>query len=563
MMKKVSLIAILFSLSSLLLAQAPDLNEVKEQLRQDLSFLASDALEGRESGERGAWQAAGYIAGRFAEIGLEPMGKRGYFQDFHFSSRGIPGKDNFLSLNKKRFSFGEDFYPLARSSNGAVEGELIRVGFGISAPDLKHDDYEKIPAKDLKGKVFLIEVSSPDGIHPHSKFIDHHDLASRVALAEEKGAAAIIFINSDKDVEDPGRSIPRRIKPGKIPVIFASGMAYKTLVDATKVEVAIEVEVIRERKVTTNVIGFIDNGAEKTVVIGAHYDHVGFGMEGSLHRGQTAIHNGADDNASGTSVIMALADYFQKGGKAFKNNNYLFIAFSGEEKGLMGSNHFTKNPTIPLEKINYMINLDMVGRLDPDSKKLAVNGVGTSPAWKPALEKIVIDGISGIKTSESGVGPSDQTSFYLKDIPALHFFSGTHEDYHRPSDDTEKINWDGMVAIAAYIATLVENLDGQGELDFTKTKDDEQGTAPRFTVTLGVVPDYLFEGNGMRIDGVTEGKPASNAGMVAGDVVLQMGEVEVSDMMSYMKALSRFKKGDQTKVTIDRAGEKLEMDVQF
>ncbi len=305
-----------------------------------------------------------------------------------------------------------------------------------------------------------------------------------------------------------------------------------------------------------NVIGYIDNGAATTIVVGAHYDHLGYGGEGSLHAGEDAIHNGADDNASGVAAILQIAELVKN---RYKNNNYLIMAFSGEEKGLWGSNFFTKNPTIPIESVNYMINLDMVGRMKDN--KLAINGVGTSPVWNEALEKAVPPIIT-INTTESGVGPSDHTSFYLKDIPVLHFFTGQHEDYHKPSDDIEKINYQGIATVVDIIVSIIKELDDDGELAFTKTKDETSDT-PRFKVTLGVMPDYMFDGKGMRIDGVTEGKPASNAGIKAGDIVIKMGGVEVIDMMSYMKGLSKFEKGDKTKVTINRDGKEKTFKVTF
>lgn len=307
-----------------------------------------------------------------------------------------------------------------------------------------------------------------------------------------------------------------------------------------------------------NVAGFINNKAEFTVIIGAHYDHLGYGKHGSLHTGEPAIHNGADDNASGVAVLLQLTERM-KGQN--KNNNYLFIAFSGEERGLWGSNFFAKEPTLKLERVNYMINMDMVGRLNEENK-LAINGTGTSPVWKETLESLS-NGRFKLVLSESGVGPSDHTSFYLKDIPVLHFFTGQHDDYHRPSDDADKINFKGMDQIGGYIFNLISALDDDGELEFTKTKDEDQSKAPKFSVTLGVVPDYLFDGEGMRISGVKEGRTAANAGLQEGDIVTKMGDIEVVDMMSYMKGLAAFKEGDKTTVVILRDGKELKKKVTF
>ncbi len=306
----------------------------------------------------------------------------------------------------------------------------------------------------------------------------------------------------------------------------------------------------------TNVIGFLNNNAENTIVIGAHYDHLGYGAEGSLHRGEKAIHNGADDNASGVAVMLNLAQKLK--GKN-TNNNYLFMAFSGEEMGLLGSNYFVKNPTIDTKKVNYMINMDMVGRLKADST-LAVYGVGTSPILKQTL-KAHNESFKLIQ-KESGIGPSDHTSFYNADIPVLHFFTGQHEDYHKPSDDFEKLNYKGMQTISNYIFEVISDLDDNGKLPFRKTKNESEET-PRFKVGLGVIPDYLYDGKGMRIDGISEDKPAQKAGLQKGDIVVKLGDSTVVDMMSYMKVLATFEKGDTTNVIVDREGEEIEAKIEF
>ena len=306
-----------------------------------------------------------------------------------------------------------------------------------------------------------------------------------------------------------------------------------------------------------NIIGYIDNQAKKTIIIGAHYDHLGYGNENSLHRGEkNLIHNGADDNASGVAMMIDLASKLRV---ANKNNNYLFIAFSGEEIGLLGSNYYTKNAIIKMSNINYMINMDMVGRLNEDTA-LAIYGLGTSPIFKQTINanntkfKII--------QKESGVGPSDHTSFYLNDIPVLHFFTGQHEDYHKPSDDYDKINFEGMDIISNYIFDIISDLNDNEKLSFTKTINESE-EVPRFKVSLGVVPDYLFDGEGMRIDGVTENRPAQIAGLLKGDVVIKIGEYDVKDMMGYMQALSKFEKGNTTTVSIDRKGNKIIKKITF
>ncbi|MBI5914572.1 MAG: M28 family peptidase [Bacteroidetes bacterium] len=314
-----------------------------------------------------------------------------------------------------------------------------------------------------------------------------------------------------------------------------------------------------EQRMGKNVVAYLDNGAPTTVVIGAHYDHLGLGMPGaSLYTGEPAVHNGADDNASGVASLLFLAEYL-KNSKA-KNNNYLFLGFSGEESGLIGSKKFVENPTIDLKSVNYMLNMDMVGRLN-EEKVLAVNGAGTSPVWKDELTKISVGGIN-TKTTDSGIGPSDQTSFYLQDIPVLHFFTGQHTDYHKPSDDSELVNYPGLLDVSLFIAQLIENLNDDGKLVFTKTKDESKQGAS-FKVTLGVMPDYVYDGEGMRIDAVMDDRPAIKAGLEKGDVVIQIGDVPVKTIYDYMDGLGKFKKGDKTMVKVKRKDQLIEREVEF
>ena len=305
-----------------------------------------------------------------------------------------------------------------------------------------------------------------------------------------------------------------------------------------------------------NVIAKLENGSDSWIVIGAHYDHLGMGDENSLHMEGSAIHNGADDNASGVALMLSLAEHIND---YVKKSNVLFIAFSGEEKGLWGSNTFCDKPTIEMSKVKYMINFDMVGRMNEENT-LAIYGNGTSPVWNAELEKANADSLR-LVLSESGVGPSDHTSFYLEDIPVLHLFTGQHEDYHKPSDDVEKINLKGMELVNNYTARLISSLDLVADMPFTKTKDEDNESAPAFKVTLGVIPDYLYDGEGMRIDGLREERPAQMAGMEKGDIVVAMGDLKVDGMQTYMEGLSKFEPKDTTQVKVVRAGDTLTVDV--
>jgi hypothetical protein len=310
-----------------------------------------------------------------------------------------------------------------------------------------------------------------------------------------------------------------------------------------------------------NVVGWIDNGVKNTIIIGAHYDHLGTGGYGSLHTGEKAVHNGADDNASGVAALLHLAAQLKV--KKGANNNYLFIAFSAEELGLLGSKYYVEHALIPKSKISCMLNLDMVGRLN-EGQGLTIYGSGTSPKWQSILEKTDKKELK-IKLEPSGLGPSDHASFYLAEIPVLSFFTGKHLDYHKPTDDADKINYEGILTITDYIEHVIAALDPVLKLAFSKTKDEMVHDSPRrkYKVTLGVMPDYTFEGPGMRIDGVISSRPADKAGMKDGDIVRKLGHVEVIDLRSYMQALGQFDVGDKTTIEFDRSGSRMTLELEF
>lgn len=308
-----------------------------------------------------------------------------------------------------------------------------------------------------------------------------------------------------------------------------------------------------------NVIGYLNRKAKNTIVIGAHYDHLGHGDVGSLAANDKSIHNGADDNASGVASLLWLAEQLSSIKKM--KSNILFIAFSGEEYGLFGSKAYVANPTIPLEKISAMINMDMVGRLN-ETKTIAINGIGTSSYWRNALEEIKPTDFS-FNYTESGVGPSDQTSFYLKNIPVLHFFTGQHKDYHKPTDDSYLVNYEGIQRVSKIILEMVLKTSSQNKLDFIKTKDETKDKAMDFKVTLGVMPDYVYNGKGLRIDAVLDDRPAKKAGMKDGDVLIELAGKPIEDIHAYMKILSEHKKGDKVTAKVMRNGQELSMEVEF
>lgn len=545
----------LFGVEAIAQSQLPFFKtQVQKKLLGHIQFLADDALEGRLTGTPGEALALDYISKRFKAYGVKPAGSNGYSQSFDFIERIEPSENTYLKINGEIWQGGNDYYPINGSGNGVVNADVYFAGFGIKAPELHYNNYEG--NGDKKGKIFIIELGAPDGNHPHSKYADHIKVDKKISTAIEEGAAAVIFINKGDSTDDLSSDLSSKVSPYSIPVVFA-----KRDLDYLDVEdITLQVEILKINATGHNVVGFIDNKAPTTVVIGAHYDHLGYGdPDHSLYRGEPAIHNGADDNASGVSLMLELAAMLKK--SKYKNNNYLFIAFSGEELGLYGSSYFTKSDLFGKYQINYMLNMDMVGRLDSTEKTVIINGVGTSPVFK-MLDSIHV-GDMKIKTTESGIGPSDHTSFYLKDLPVLHFFSGTHNDYHKPSDDWQKINIAGMSYIGEYMFELVGKLNTRGKIAFTKTKEENSGKVSAFKVTMGVVPDYTWSGEGMRIDGVSDNKPAAAAGLKSGDIILQIADEKVKDIYAYMAALGKFKKGDTVNVIIKRGEELKELVVTF
>ncbi len=311
-----------------------------------------------------------------------------------------------------------------------------------------------------------------------------------------------------------------------------------------------------------NMVAFLDNKADKTIIIGAHFDHLGLGENGSSldANPKGKIHNGADDNASGVAGVLELARYF-KNNKIKENSNFLFICFSGEELGLFGSKYFTEKPTLDLSNVNYMINMDMIGRLNPSTKSISISGSGTSPVWETLLKGINTP--LSVKTDSAGIGPSDHTSFYLKNIPVLHFFTGSHSDYHKPSDDWDKINYAGEKEVLELVISVVEKLDDQPKLAFLPTKNKSMSSSRSFKVTMGVMPSYTSDETGLLVDGVTEGRPAQKAGIITGDVIIQIGDYSIKDVQTYMEALGKFEKGQQVPVKVKRNKEETTLMVTF
>ena len=517
-------------------------------LQSHINYLADDKLEGRRTGTNGEKLAMEYISSEFQKIGIAAKGKNGYYQPFEINDGKQINSSTHFIINNNHLVLGKDFFPLAFSANINLE----------ALPAVAVQEADMPWFYDLK---FGLEENKDN---PHFDLSEY--VRSNVKKAQAKGASTIVLYNSsaiDDKLQFNGKD---RSEALEIPVLYVSKEVAKKYFEdeSATLDIKIKVEISAKNRTGNNVVGYIDNGSVSTVILGAHFDHLGFGEDGNsmIRTGEKLIHNGADDNASGTAALIELARLLKNSKQ--KNNNYLFIAFSGEELGLNGSKYFTENPTIDMGTVNFMINMDMVGRLKDSSRVLTVGGFGTSPQWSSLINLNPKKSSLIIKLDSSGTGPSDHTSFYRKDIPVLFFFTGLHTDYHKPSDDAEKINYAGEAMIINLINSIITSSGNLNQkLAFTKTREAPTTTSARFSVSLGVMPDYTFTGAGVRIDGVSEGRTAQKAGMKAGDIIVQLGDHTISSVEDYMQSLGKFKKGDNSKVKFKRGQEVIEAPVQF
>lgn len=527
-----------------------------DNLKAHIQYLADDKLEGRRTGTPGEELAMQYISKQFKEIGLIPKGTESFPQSFPVNDGKKIDDITEFTINGSRLEVNKDFFPFPFSPDQRIE----------ALPSVSLQEVGMPWFFDLK------EVLEENKSNPHFDLVDY--IRTNYKGINNRGAVAMIFYNSS-DIDDKLAFDPKD-KSEKLPVpaIYVTKEAAKKYFadKSATLNIKLRTGISEKTRIGHNVIGYIDNKAATTVILGAHYDHLGYGEDGNsmIRTGEKSIHNGADDNASGTAALIELARKL-KTSKA-TNNNYLFIAFSGEELGLFGSKYFTENPTLDLKSVNYMINMDMVGRLNDSTKVLTVGGFGTSPAWDKVVNnmdffklpyKSDVAAPLVIKIDSSGTGPSDHTSFYRKDIPVLFYFTGLHTDYHKPSDDADKINYTGEQLIIQHIYNVIESLDDNGKLAFLKTRETQTSTNTRFSVSMGIMPDYTFAGTGVRADGVTDGKPAQKAGIKAGDIIIQLGDNNIASLENYMQALGKFKKGEKTKVKFKRGNETLEATVEF
>ncbi len=515
--------------------------EIMTNLKQHVQYLADDKLEGRRTGTKGEQLAYQYLVQQYTQMGLEPKGKDGYLQTFEINEGKQIDPGTSLVVNDKALDLNTDFFPLANSAQKSLKG----------SPAMALNERGQPWFKDLK------EVLEENKTNPHFD-LDQAIQKDAIAIAG-KGATALFLYNSSSITDNVQFNKNDKTADLPIPVVYITKTGIKDHFSdlSASLQLSLKISISERKRNATNVVGFINNNAANTVILGAHYDHLGYNEDKNALDTGHIIHNGADDNASGTAALLELTRLLKK--SAPKNNNYLIIHFSAEELGLFGSKYWLDNPTTTITP-NYMLNMDMVGRYDT-AHKLTIGGYGTSPAWgayftaNPSANLMV-------KLDSAGSGPSDHASFYRKDMPVLFYFTGSHPDYHKATDDWDKINYDAERLIVQSIYQLIVYMDDKGKLAFTKTREQQTGKRS-FSVSLGVIPDYGYSGTGMRIDGVSPGKLAEKLGLQAGDVLLQLGEFKFVDVNSYMTSLGKFNKGDKTSLKIKRGTEEKTFEVQF
>jgi hypothetical protein len=586
-------------------------------VRRTVAYLASDALEGRGTGSPGIDLAAGYIAGKFEQMGLaKPPGWESYFQNFKLTTSttvdpattlASSGKSDWAATLGHRPALQTDFQPLSFSSEGQFDAPVVFVGYGVADAGQKYDDYAGI---DVKGKVVLAFRFEPHDSDGNSAFTRQKDdyspnaaIPAKAKLAAEKGAVALLLVNppnfrksdditpfaKQTQFERAGIPVIQLRQPAAEALLKAGGLqslsAIQTRIDTAKapasaplagVQAAAKVSFKREEKDVRNVAALLPGTgplADEYVVVGAHYDHLGRGGTGSLAPFSRDVHHGADDNASGTSAMLRLADLMAALKSDQPRRSILFVAFTAEEIGLIGSAHFVKSPPVPTEKMAAMINFDMVGRVREN--KLQVGGTGTADSF----EKILTEANEGLPlklnfNSKGGFGPSDHTSFATKRIPVLFFFSGLHADYHRPSDTADKINYEGIEHVVTLgqrtlsaIASrpreqYVAKFDGSGMMGMSGSGSGSGSGGNR--VSLGVVPDYAGEDvKGVPISGTSPGSAAEKAGLKGGDVLTDFGDMKLNNLQDLTTALGKAEVGQVVKIKLQRDGKPVEVEAKL
>jgi aminopeptidase YwaD len=558
-------------------AQQPD------RIQRDVKYLASDALEGRLTGSKGATEAAHYIAREFSRLGLKPLILKAngtdnrYLQQFPYVASVSLGKNNLFVFGKEKLNVDTDWLPLGFSSSANVAGGGVFAGYGITSSELSYNDYAAVNAT---GKIVVALQGTPDGDNPHGRFAQFEGVRWKAVAARNAGAKALIVIARDPNFKDDRLtrlSYDNSAGDAGLPVIVIAREAADRLLAPSKLsvsqleqspagqtltgELSLTTDVVRNETPAYNVIGMLEGSdpilKQQVIIVGAHYDHLGRGGEGSgslAPRGGD-IHYGADDNASGTAGVLELARIFsaQK-----PKHTIVFMAFGGEEEGLLGSNYYVNHPLLPLANTVAMINMDMIGRMKDG--RLIVGGVGTAKEWR--------DLIAGEKQfqltlNEDGFGPSDHSSFYGKQIPVLFFWTGTHNDYHKPSDTFDKINYADEARILEMVGRIINQLDSADKrLTYTTAKSDATPRAGGFRVYLGTIPNYADTNDGLLLDGVRDESPASKAGLKAGDRIVKIGDREIKNVYDYTYALGEMKAGEEYVIGVVRGTEKLTLRIR-
>ena len=558
-----------------------------DELIQHIEYLASDTLQGRYPGTVGDKLAAAYIRDQFTQSGLRAEAENG-FQYFSLVTGISAGENNHFSVNGSVAEFGKDFSPLPFSENAVVTAGVIFCGYGFSIDEqeLQWDDYSGV---DVSGKWVMVLRGDPEPEDASSIFATYSNDRWKAYLAAEKGAAGMIMVSGERFDKDD-ELVEIRIHQGKvtIPVIqitrslaniilAKSGSSLEMLEEIlardmqpesfhTNTSVMASTDLIVNESTTMNVIASLTGNdprlKDQYIIIGAHYDHLGTGGEGSGSRrpGLPESHPGADDNASGVAAMIEIAEKLFSERDELRRS-YLFMAFGAEEKGLLGSRYFTENPVVDLGSVKAMINLDMVGRMN-ESQTLQIGGVGTSVEGEAIINTLAGSYDFNTVLFREGFGPSDHASFYARDIPVFFFTTGPHPDYHTADDTADRINYGGLQRISSFVSDLAMEL---GRMD-DRLSFQEAGprvpSVPRHgnrRITLGIMPDFTQgAGEGLRADFVTPGRPAEQGGMKQGDIIIAINGNPVKDIHEYMYRLGQLSPGETINVEVIR-GEKTEI----
>jgi hypothetical protein len=572
--------------------------------KETLPYLASDELQGRGVGLPGLDRAADFLAAAFTADGLHPLpGEPDFFQTFDYTTQAGPEKGTALFFGSHAFSIDTDYLPMRFSKEGKFSGPVASVGYGVSAPEMGYDDYDGI---DVKGKVVIAMRYEPMDAHGQSRLAQHGGLSgwsdhatfnSKTKAAADHGAVALLLVSppdSEPDLlipfsgtfANPSAIAVFQIRQAAANQILTAAAApdLKTLRDDINTSFKPQSQILAGQTVSgevqiesltahlKNVAAVLPgNGpnADEYVVVGAHYDHLGLGRLGHMFGPPGSIYHGADDNASGTSTILELASRLSHAPPPARS--IVFMCFTAEEEGLIGSQYFIKHPPIPLDKIVAMVNLDMVGRIHDQT--LYIGGQGTAADFDPILAQADIDSPLKLKSiGRGGMGPSDHMSFAQKRIPVLFFFSGLHADYHRPTDVASKINYEGIAEVTDFTAKVIAGLTRMPHDPYLVDADKDSmhlfgspdfGPTPQRRVILGVIPDYASQESrvGVLISGTTPGTPADSAGLREGDLLVQFGPRKLENLMDLSEALAESKPGDRVTVKLIRGTQTISFDV--